>query len=310
MLVRSGRGSIPGLRRSLGAAGRAGGGRLRRHPAGPRAFGAAAAGRAACSGRPRLARRRPGPRAAALAAGRAGRDRGAGAGAGAPARATATSPDRRCPRASSCWPPVLDPSRLEGISLPHGRSRGGPGRASRRARACLADGGSLRGGAVDDLGRARRGRPDSGGRPSAGVPVPGWRTATSTRSAPCSTPPARAQEQSGYKGLQEFLAMLHGAGAPGRHARRDGDPQRGGAAADRPPGQGPRVAARRRRARPGGDLARPAPALDPARRRHHPPRGLAARRHDARAARRRAAAVLRRRHPRQGTPDRDRGRLT
>ena len=52
-----------------------------------------------------------------------------------------------------------------------------------------------------------------------------------------------------------------------RHPRRAGRPRRGGPAAHRPPLQGPRVGPRRRRPRPAGGLARPAPPHDAARRR-------------------------------------------
>ena len=51
---------------------------------------------------------------------------------------------------------------------------------------------------------------------------------------------------------------------PRRHAGRAGRPGRGGPAADRPPVQGPRVGPRRRRPRPAGRLARPPPPLDDA----------------------------------------------
>ena len=84
VLVRSGRASIPSLRRALGAAGVPGRGGRRRHPAGARARGAAAARRARRRRRRgdrrpaprRLRRRRPGGGAADLGARRPRRDRG------------------------------------------------------------------------------------------------------------------------------------------------------------------------------------------------------------------------------------------
>ena len=61
-----------------------------------------------------------------------------------------------------------------------------------------------------------------------------------------------------------FLEIAARPADPGRHPRRARRARRGRAAAHRPPVQGPRVAARRGRARPGGGLARPAPPVDAA----------------------------------------------
>ena len=85
---------------------------------------------------------------------------------------------------------------------------------------------------------------------------------------------------------------------PGRHAGRARRARRRRTPADRPPRQGPRVAPGRRRTRPAGRLARPpAPLEHPGRRpdrcRRAGPADLA-----ARDAGRGAAAVLRRLHPR------------
>ena len=75
---------------------------------------------------------------------------------------------------------------------------------------------------------------------------------------------ARAEEQRDHIGVRAFLATLRRPADPRRHPRRAGRPRRRRAPAHRPPGQGPRVAARRRRPRPAGGLARPAPPLDAA----------------------------------------------
>ena len=101
---------------------------------------------------------------------------------------------------------------------------------------------------------------------------------------------------------------------PGRHAGRAGRARRRGPAADRPPVQGPRVGPRRGRPRPAGRLARPAPPLDdaPGRpHRHRRPRAGRARPADdrARAAAGGAPPLLRRLHPRPLAARRHRRRL-
>ena len=65
-------------------------------------------------------------------------------------------------------------------------------------------------------------------------------------------------------GVRNFLATLVAQEIPADTLAERGVRGACGAPADRPPVQGPGVAARRRRARAGGRLARPAAALDPA----------------------------------------------
>ncbi len=99
----------------------------------------------------------------------------------------------------------------------------------------------------------------------------------------------------------------HRPGDPRRHAGRPRSARRRRAAADRPPVQGPRVAARGRRSRAGGRLARPAsPRLAAPCRPDRPPTACCRRSSTRLDAGRGAAAVLRRLHPRPRAPRRDR----
>ena len=75
---------------------------------------------------------------------------------------------------------------------------------------------------------------------------------------------ARAEEQRDHVGRAQLPGHARGAADPRRHALRARGAWRRGAAADRPPLQGPGVAARRGGPRPGRGVARPAPPLDAA----------------------------------------------
>ena len=198
VLVRSGRTSIPRLRRSLGAAGvpvevASDDTPLVREPAVLPLLDALRAVRQPRQRRPRARRpprRRPG--------------RGA---AGLPARPRSTPP--RCGRwPGSCGPreagradetaPRPSPELLrEALLHPAARSRALPGRAraqGRRARAAarrarprrLDAGAHRRGGALDAVGRHRLAGTGSAAASSTAAARPGWRTATSTRCARCS----------------------------------------------------------------------------------------------------------------------------
>ena len=120
---------------------------------------------------------------------------------------------------------------------------------------------------------------------------------------------ARAEEQRDHVGVRAFLATLVQQQIPADTLAERG--ARGAAVrlltAHRV--QGPRVAAGRRRPRPAGGLARPAPPLDaapgrPDRRARRRAAGV-----DARAADGGAPAVLRRLHPRAAAAGRHRGRV-
>ena len=117
---------------------------------------------------------------------------------------------------------------------------------------------------------------------------------------------ARAEERTGGRGalnfLEEVAAQDIAADTLTRRAARP-DAVR---ADDRPPLQGPGVEPGRGRRRPGGPLARPAPARLAAGGRPDRPRRPGRTAHPGRAARRGAPALLRRGHPRPGPPDRDR----
>ena len=252
--------------------------------------------------RPALRRRRPGRGAAGLTARRPRRRPTC---AGWPARCARREKTRAeeagerplsSPRAAP--PLVLDPGLLDDVArqptaAPARRLADllAPGaRAARRGR-------HRRRGALGALGRHRW--PPAAAR--APTPVGGHaaRLAHRDLDAICALfeVAARAEEQRGHTSVAELPRRADGAADPGRHPGRPRGARRRRTAADRPPGQGPGVAAGRRRPRPGGRLARPAAARLAAAGRPHRPRRPAPAGHRGRDAGRGAAAVLRRLHP-------------
>ncbi len=294
VLVRSGRTSHPAAAPGARRGGRAGRGRQRRDAAGPRARGAAAARRAARGGQPRQrrprARRppRPGPRGGAAARPLGGPRRRRRA----PARAPAAHPREgaeprpraapRDPRAS--WSAGPSSSRASSTGSRGARSSvpgALPGSCWTPAPRCSAAPPPRR--CCGRCGRAPAGRRGCGARSTS---VGGAaRRAHRDLDAVCALfdVAARAEEQRDHVGVGAFLATPGRPADPRRHARRAGRARRRGPPADRPPRQGPGVAAGRRRPRPAGRLARPAAPLDaapgrPDRRARHRAAGLHPRR--------------------------------
>ena len=261
--------SIPALRRSLRAAGVPGRGRHRRH-----ARWSASPPCCRCSTRcgssstpasptrphPGLRRRRTGSRScssrrwagstppsvrslsrALQGRGRRPPDGERPAARPGPRRGARARLPRRRRRAS----PPAAPARLAGLL-----AAGPPAPRRRRHRRGGAVGALVRhrlgasGCASRDRRRRRRGPPRA---PRPRRPVRALRAAARDRGE------ARPHQR------RELPRDARSAGDPRRHARRPRGPRRGGPAAHRAPLQGPRVAARRRRARPGGHLAGPAP---------------------------------------------------
>ena len=133
------------------------------------------------------------------------------------------------PRRASTGPTSTAPLRL--AALLH---RGGPDARRRRRR---------RGGAVAPLVGHVRGRSGCGARSSLGGSGRPPRAPRPRRDRARSSSRARARRGArGHIGVATFLATLVAQQMPGRHPRRAGRPRRGGAAAHRPPVQGPRVA--------------------------------------------------------------------
>ena len=123
---------------------------------------------------------------------------------------------------------------------------------------------------------------------------------------------ARSEEQRDHTSVATFLATLTAQEIPADTLAERGCAGRVGAAAHGPSGQGTGVAAGRRGPRPGGQLARPAPARLLAGRRPDRPRrpSRSAPATDAgRDARRGAATVLRRGDPAPTATRRDRGEV-
>ena len=269
----------------------AGRGRQRRDPAGARARRAAPARRAAGGGQPRQRR----PRRRRLP--RPGRRRGAAAlrrSVGLDAtdvralsralrerdKALAAEPRaaRRGPRRSCCARRCSDGGELragERRRTPVVRAGGRPGRgccagarrAARRRR--HRRGGALGAVVGHRLARAAAPRASTRGGPAA-------RLAHRDLDAVCALfeTAARAEEQRGHTSVDNFLATLVAQEIPADTLAERGVRGERRAAADRPPLQGPGVAARRGRPRPGGGLARPASARDAAAGRPHRRRAL------------------------------------
>ena len=255
--------------------GRRAGRRARRGPAAGRAAGGRACcsrSCAACSIRPRLDRGRR--RAAAARPDRRRRRRlPAPAAAGAARRSSArtsrccsrrpcsTRPAQRC-CPSTCARPVERVAR---------RARRRRGRASTtRApapRTCCGRCGTPSGPGAAVAGGEQRRRSGRAPRP----------TAISTRSSSCSTPPRASPTGCPRATLAGFTEHLAAQQIPGDALARGAPRDRGGDHPHRARQQGPRVGSRLRRARAGGQLARPAPArlaarLRAARRRRRRPR--------------------------------------
>ena len=276
VLVRSGRTSIPGLRRSLGAAGVPGRGRGRRRAARARPGRPAAARRAA--GHPQPRQRRPDhvdfidpARAEAHAARPARRPRrrrscAGSAGCCGPGRRRAAKAEERAPRRSRelVREVLVDPGFLDGLDGPEvDRARAfvdpalaGAGRPGRRAtppRRCCGCSGPARSWPE----RLRR-----------GVELGGAAARRAHRDLDAMVAlfeaAARAEERKDHLGIANFLATLVAQQIPGDTLAERGVRGAVGAPAHRPPGQGPGVAAGGGRPRPAGRLARPAPAQHPA----------------------------------------------
>ena len=216
--------------------------------------------------------------------------------------------DRATPARELVRRAVLEPESLEGLD-------GEPARRATRlagllaaARAALADGSTVE--EVlwvlwdgSDWGRRLRQATQAGGQ--------GARLAHRDLDAICALfeNAARAEEQKGHTSVRSFVGDPALPGDPRRHPRRPRRPWRRRTPPHRTPVQGPGVAARGRRPGPGGRLAGPPPPGHPAARRPDRPRRAAAADHHPRAARRGAPAVLRRRDPRQAAAGRHRGRV-
>ena len=160
--------------------------------------------------------------------------------------------------------------------------------------------------AVVGHGVARAAAP-RGSRP--GAPRPGGRTATSTRSARCSTRPPAPRSSRTTSACASSSRRSTAQQIPGDTLAERGVARRGGAPADRAPVQGPGVGAGRGRPRAGGAAgptcaggprccARTGSAATGCSRRPHP-----------RAARRGAPPVLRRLHPGPAAAGRHRRRV-
>ena len=120
---------------------------------------------------------------------------------------------------------------------------------------------------MEDVDRRPTGRSGCARRSTRGGAGRGGRTATSTRSARCSTWPPGPRSSAATPACANFLESSARPADPRRHAGRAGGPRRRGAAAHRPPAKGLEwrlvVVAHVQEER----LARPAPALDAAARR-------------------------------------------
>ena len=283
VLVRSGRTSIPALRRSLTGAGvpvevASDETPLVREPA---VLPLLAALRVVVDldvddpADPDFVGRRPGGGAADLAARRARRPRPAGAGPGAAHAATPTYPRREL--ATPCASP-LDPGSSTACAASSADRARRIVALVRAARAGARRRRERRAGALDALGRHRLGSAARAARPSRAVSP--RRLAHRDLDAICALfeAAARSEEQAGPRRAAGVPRHPLRPGDPGRHARRPRSARRGGPAADRPSRQGPGVAAGRRRARPGRRVARPAPPRLAARCRPHRSRPPACRR--------------------------------
>ena len=258
----------PRLRRALGGGRGPGRGRGRRGADGARAGGAAARRARSGGAAPRRGRRRP----------RRLRRPVRASGCSPRPWAASTPPTCGCSAARfalarSATPLGRNgPAQLARAAARHvvATRRRTTGSTTTRGPSALALAGLLRrapgrrrrrDGRGDPLGRSgpRTGWPDRlrGARPSAAARPRAPRTVTSTPSARCSTRRPGPRSSRGHTGARRLPRDAGRAADPGRHARRAGRPRRRGAPADRPPGQGARVAAGRRRPRPGGRLARP-----------------------------------------------------
>ena len=261
VLVRSGRTSIPALRRSLRAAGVPVEVASDETPLVARAGRAAAARRPPPGGRPRHRRprrprrdrRRPRRGAADLPAGRASTPRRSAA----LARAL-RSRDDAVPLPAS-WYAVRSPSRASSTACAASRPSG-PGGVVGPASAPPATGSTPATAPSRCSGRSGTAPAGAAGcatRPSSVASRPGSPTATSTRSVRLFDAAARSEEQAGHVGLREFLDTLSAQEIPADTLAERG--VRGDAVrlltAHRSKGLEWRP--RRRRPRAGGRLARP-----------------------------------------------------